>query len=159
METPPHPHTHPNDLAYTIKTHYAGLILNRLRNLDNVRNTASSKYEPINVHISESYDDGEKDNTQPAYTLRYSTRKNTRVLELVITESSIHAYSDHIEKTIVINGGEKNYEHKFNICVLRGNDGNPIVLSTNNDSTSDKNLKSRIDDLNQKVLETLDLLV
>lgn len=157
MKTPPRLHTHPNDLAYTVKTHYAGLILNHLRKLDNIHSNTPSEYEPISVHISESYDDGTNNNVQPEYTLRYSTGQNTRVLELVISESTIHAYSDHVEKTIVVNGGKKNFEHRFNICALRDRNGEPILLPTSDGSTSNKNAKSRINELDQEVLCALDL--
>ena len=157
MKTPPRFHAETNDLAYIVKTHYAKLILDHLRKFDRIYNDPAMGHEPIHVHISESYNYGEKDNTPAGYTLRYAAKQNTRVLELAISESSIQGYSDRIEKTISIYGCKKHYEYRFNICALRGNNGDPIVLPTSDSSTIDKDGESKIEELDQEVLEALDL--
>ena len=151
-------HAEPNNLIYTVKTHYAGLLLDRLRDIDDFR-TDPMKHNPDRVHITEIYDDGSEDNTDPKYTLRYHTKQSTHVLEIVISESLTGANSDRIVKTMELNDEEKHYKYTFLVRVLRGLDGNPIILPTGVASVTNKNAESRIDELDREILTTLDLCV
>lgn len=161
MNAQSYTHAEPNNLIYTIKTHYAGLLLNRLREINELRNGASpwAKHNPNRVHITEIFDDGSEDDTQPTYTLRYHSKAATQVLEINITESQYDAHSDRIEKTIVINDEDKRCKYTFNIYVLRDNVGDPIVLPTRYEAIRDKSADSRIAELDREILTTLDLCV
>lgn len=152
-------HAEPNNLIYTVKTHYAGLLLDRLRDTADFRVDPSVTHNPNRVHITEIYDDGSEDNTDPKYTLRYHAKRSTHVLEINISESLTGANSDRIVKTMELNDEEKHHKYTFLVRVLRGFDGSPIILPTGVASVTDKSAKSRVAELDREILTTLDLCV
>lgn len=145
----------PNDLAYTVKTHYAKLLLDHLHGIDTLRADTSVKHNPEQVFITEIYDDGSEDDTHPTYTLRYRGKHGTHLLEIVIFEFAAYAFSDHIKKVMTVNDGEEYYNYIFRICVSRNTDGNPI-LSPLGKHIEDKNVESSINELDQEILAALD---
>lgn len=151
-------HAEPNDLIYTVKTHYAGLLLDRLREIDDLRANPSTKHNPKRVHITEIFNDGSEDNTHPTYKLTYHAKQATHVFEIIIAESS-SASSNRIVKTMTLNDDETRYTYTFLVHVLRGFDGNPIILPAGDESVTDKNAESKIAELDQEVLATFSLCV